>query len=370
MDQLIQSIHQTLSDYRADENDQSVRITPAGIQEWILQFEESDRLPILKELDNIFKKRYYSKKQVEDLLTTVVEFLTKEYKFENERDFLNNAVFIRTQPKGKSQSIMLDMLDKIVQVKYSISLAECGSSSRQYSIYLDDILCTGLKLITDTKTWADEKYSFDKTNKQAVEENLTKLIFVYVFIHTKNYDLKKKELYYTSKGLADKHKMYRAVEIDNCIEAKSKIDLIMPVEESDKLIIDYKNNTVLTVNEYNKRYDKTSPEEFYRPDTIPVTEGFFTSPENRKIVERAFLRKGIEILNAANVNNKNMRALGYSIPSRKNFGFGALCFTWRNVPNNAPLVFWYLGGGFIPLFKVRRGNQAFDLDSLLSQLNG
>jgi hypothetical protein len=50
-----------------------------------------------------------------------------------------------------------------------------------------------------------------------------------------------------------------------------------------------------------------------------------------------------------------MRALGYSLPSLKDFGFGALCFTWRNVPNNAPLVFWYSGGGFTPLFKVTRG---------------
>lgn len=72
-------------------------------------------------------------------------------------------------------------------------------------------------------------------------------------------------------------------------------------------------------------------------------------------MENAFLQKGIEILRNANPINKNMRALGYSIPALKNFGFGALCFTWRNVPNNAPLVFWYSGGGFTPLFKVKRG---------------
>lgn len=35
-----------------------------------------------------------------------------------------------------------------------------------------------------------------------------------------------------------------------------------------------------------------------------------------------------------------------------------LCFTWRNVPNNTPLVFWNPGGGFHPLFKVKRGLSA------------
>lgn len=370
MDKLIQSIHQTLSDYRADESDQSSRITPTGIQEWILQFEESDRLPILEELDNIFKKRYFSKKRVESALFAIIKFLAKKYEFDNEKDFLDNAVFIRIQPKGKSQYIMLDMLDSIIQAKYSMSLAGCGSVSKRYSVYLDDILCTGLTLINDTKKWADEKYLPEKTNKQAVDENLTKLVYVYLFVHTKNYKLKEKEMNYISKGIADKHNIFHVVKIDNCVEPKSKIDLLMPVEENDQLVINYKKDIISTVNEHTKRYNRDSPEEFYRPDTLPATEEFFTSPENRRTVERAFLKKGIEILNAANVNNKNMRALGYSIPSHKNFGFGALCFTWRNVPNNAPLVFWYLGGGFTPLFKVRRGNQAFDLDSLLSQLNG
>ena len=79
-------------------------------------------------------------------------------------------------------------------------------------------------------------------------------------------------------------------------------------------------------------------------------------------MENAFLLKGIQILDNANSQIPNIRALGYSLPSSKNFGFGALCFTWRNVPNNAPLVFWYSGGGFTPLFKVtRRGNPNDDL---------
>ena len=85
----------------------------------------------------------------------------------------------------------------------------------------------------------------------------------------------------------------------------------------------------------------------------------FNTANKREVGDLAFLRKGIEILEHTNVNNKNMRALGYSIPSLKNFGFGALCFTWRNVPNNTPLVFWYAGGGFTPLFVVSRGVNPF-----------
>ncbi len=82
----------------------------------------------------------------------------------------------------------------------------------------------------------------------------------------------------------------------------------------------------------------------------PHIEEFFTSIANRKRLEDIFLHRGITILNSANVSKPNIRALGYSLPTHKNFGFGALCFTWRNVANNCPIVFWYSGGGFIPLF--------------------
>ena len=111
------------------------------------------------------------------------------------------------------------------------------------------------------------------------------------------------------------------------------------------------------VDHHTKKFKNKSPEEFYRENSLPASEAFFTSSKNRILVENAFLNKGIEIVNKTNSANKNMRSLGYSIPSAKNFGFGALCFTWRNVPNNAPLVFWYSGGGFAPFFKVTRGSQ-------------
>ena len=174
-------------------------------------------------------------------------------------------------------------------------------------------------------------------------------------------------MHFISKYLPSNQKMYRDQEIENYISDTSKIDLIMPIEENIQSIINYKDDIIVLVDDHTREFtEKKSPEEFYRPSNKPVTEEFFTSAENREIVERAFLKKGIEILNAATTTNKNIRALGYSIPSHKNFGFGALCFTWRNVPNNAPLVFWYLGGGFTPLFKVQRGiTNILDLNALL-----
>jgi hypothetical protein len=340
-------------------------VTTDSIRNWINQFDNDLRVPILTELDNIFKKRYCSKSKVKNFLDQVIQLLTKDFGFKNANEFLKNSDFLNLQPEGKSQRIMLSLFDELIQEKYGLSLADCGTTSKKYSIYIDDILCTGLTLISDIKEWSEMEFSKGKTNKQAVADGSTVLVFAYVFIHKKNYRKKKAEMRFKiSDAVANNHKMYRLEEIENGTEQNSKIDLIYPLENGQpKSVSDYKNKIVEQVDNHTRRYNTISPEEFYRPAGQPVTEGFFTSAANRILVENAFLLKGIQILDNANSQIPNIRALGYSLPSSKNFGFGALCFTWRNVPNNAPLVFWYSGGGFTPLFEVtRRGNPIVNSD--------
>jgi len=357
MEQLITSIYQTLEDYRADENRPLVRMNTDRIRDWINQFDNELRVPILTELDSIFKKRYCSKSKVKDFLDQVIQVLTKDFNFKSADEFLKNSDFLNLQPEGKSQRIMLSLLDELIQEKYGLSLTDCGTTSKKYSIYIDDILCTGLTLISDIIEWSDKDFNAGKTNKQAVADGSTVLVFAYLFIHEKNYLKKKAEMRFKiSDAVANNHKMYQLTKIENRTAQNSKIDLIYPLENGQpQNVIDYKNEIVQLVDAHTQQYNRTSPEEFYRPEGLPTNEQFFTTAQNRTIVENAFLQKGIEILRNANPKNTNIRALGYSIPSLKNFGFGALCFTWRNVPNNAPLVFWYSGGGFTPLFKVTRG---------------
>jgi hypothetical protein len=358
MDELINSIHSELADYRADEENPDVQMSPDKIRLWINQFEEGLRIPILTELDNIFKKRYCSKKDIKSFLEAIVEKLSEDFKFSTPQELIRNSDFLNLQPVGKSQRIMLRLFDELIQEKYGLSLDDCGTISKRYSIYIDDILCTGLTMVSDIKEWSEQNFSANKTNGQAVADNSTTLVFAYVFIHEKNYQKKVAEMRHKiSNDVYSKHKMYSLIEIENGVSQSSKIDLIFPLEEGQTdRVKEYQAEITNRVDQRaNEKGWKTGPNEFYRPVNLPTNEGFFTTVENRKIVENAFLQKGIQILNNANSQIPNMRALGYSLPSLKDFGFGALCFTWRNVPNNAPLVFWYSGGGFTPLFKVTRG---------------
>lgn len=187
MEQLITSIYQTLEDYRADENSPLVRMTTERIRNWINQFDDDLRLPILTELDNIFKKRYCSKSKVKNFLDQVIQVLTKDFSFNSAVEFLKNSDFLNLQPEGKSQRIMLSLFDELIQEKYGLSLADCGTTSKKLSIYMDDILCTGLTLISDIKKWSQQNFSLYKTNAQAVADNSTTLVLAYIFIHEKNY---------------------------------------------------------------------------------------------------------------------------------------------------------------------------------------
>jgi hypothetical protein len=63
------------------------------------------------------------------------------------------------------------------------------------------------------------------------------------------------------------------------------------------------------------------------------------------------LEKCIEVYNSAENDNVRMRPLGYGLKTEMNFGFGALNFSWRNVPFNVPMIFWYKHRGWIPLFE-------------------
>lgn len=69
------------------------------------------------------------------------------------------------------------------------------------------------------------------------------------------------------------------------------------------------------------------------------TEELFTDFSSRKIVENIFLKYGSQLVLNAKNPAESMRPLGFNkLPS---MGFGAMFFTYRNIPNNCPLVLWY-----------------------------
>jgi hypothetical protein len=359
MEKIINAIFETVKDYRSDEGLSQVKMSPERIKKWVEQFEEQDREFILTELRDVLDERYYPKTDCIDFLSKVIDRLTKDLKYETSKDFLNETIFLDLQEEGKSQKVMLKLMTELLKEKYSFDISKCGSAKMKNFVYLDDVLCTGNTLFRDIETWAKAEYQNGKTNQDVVEDGTIKLILAFIITHDKNYYKKISQIKRNiSEIFSRKISSYHLVNVLNKSEDNSMMDFIFPLaSKQPQSVLDYQESITKLVDEYSKgKY--VSPEEYYRPEKLPTEEKFFSSKENRQRFENILLNKGIEILSKANTNLKNMRALGYSLPSFKDLGFGALCFTWRNVPNNTPLVFWYSGGGFTPLFNVNRGNSS------------
>jgi hypothetical protein len=90
----------------------------------------------------------------------------------------------------------------------------------------------------------------------------------------------------------------------------------------------------------------------YRAGASVGALGNFSSADNRDLLEQEFLVKGAYIRTVCPHLNQYQRPLGNSL--LETLGFGTTVVTYRNCPNNAPLVFW-AGDPWHPLF-VRKIN--------------
>jgi len=350
MTELIGDIYALIGDYRNDEGDTSVQMRPERIKKWIDQFEESDREFILTELKVIFSQRYLSKAAVKKCLGEGLIYIQSNFGYKTVEELIKETSFLNLQRANKSQPTMLKILNEVLNEKFDLDIASAGSVTVKNYLYLDDVLCTGNTFYQEIKRWVELPIN-DSTNLKLLQTKKIRLWVLYLIIHRNNY---LKKLYQFRMNIdndfEDCFTLMRFTEVENF--PGGKLDLVFPIEDADSnLISSYKEQVVTNVNKYcNEHSIRNAPEEFYRSANQPSQESFFSNAENRKRFEWIILKKGIEILNRASVNIPNLRALGYSLPSHKNFGFGTLSMTWRNIPNNCPLIFWYSGGGFFPLF--------------------
>lgn len=257
---------------------------------------------------------------------------------------LCDTQFLLLQPEGKSQHKLMDMLDEIVFNKTGHHMSEYDNYPKRHFIYIDDVLASGKTIGDDLIEWIEED---DHCNK----------------IKNKQIDLK--VLLICSHSLGLSFQFYRISKHFNIV-AKSLIDVksLCRIENNTK---DYapKLNIAMPIKDYLSQsaieyFDALQAEEKYskygfRDENTPSIETFFTSKENRIKYENILVNKGIELLNTTNNVGSYTRPLGLVNPRYKTLGMGTHFFTWRNVPNNCPIVFWWevTGCNWIPLFTKK-----------------
>ncbi len=137
---LLQSIANTIADYRQDDLDPP---TPDHVDRWIGQFDTDVQEEMLAELDHVLKEAYIPKSTVEKFLSGLAK--THKLVGDDPRGFWKNVGFLDIQQGGSSQHEMLEMFDQVLQDEDGLTIADCSATSGEF-IYIDDVVFSGLRV--------------------------------------------------------------------------------------------------------------------------------------------------------------------------------------------------------------------------------
>lgn len=294
---LLASITNTIRDYRSGEIPEP---TPDHVDRWISQFDENVQLPMLCELDHVFKFTYISRDKTLQLLRQIAKNFSC--------DFWREAHILNIQRNGKSQFEIRKLFHQILREQCGNNINYRGSARDDF-VYLDDAIFTGKHVIDDLSHWL--------LQNQAVENVTLYLMFVAIHQLGKFWIESEPNLEHltTERQISINFQIFfDEFVFENRLSYRNQSDVLWPIAQ------------VYSDGSFQTRQAR------YRVSRL------FTSEQGRQLLERTFLDAGRKIQNFANEPNPMLKPLGFSAFTP---GFGSLLVTYRNCPNNCPLALWY-----------------------------
>ena len=313
----IASILETTSDYRGGAP------TAGHVKRWLRQFDKEVRGPILREMDHVLKRTYFSRRRTKKFLANL--FQHKKLVDDDPRAFWKGVKLLDIQGGGASQKEMLALFGKILNKKCGFGIADCGADPHSF-IYLDDAIFTGSRIRRDLEPWVTNHAGSDAT-----------IYIATIALHKNGKSYAESCIKNTARnaGKRVKLKWGRAVELEDRKQYTNWSDVLRPVVvPDDPLVAEY--------------VDAMSYKPHLRAAGGVGRKGIFSSDEGRQVLEQEFLKAGVRIRDMCPYLNEYQRPLGNSILETP--GFGSLIVTFRNCPNNAPPALW-AGDPWYPLFR-------------------
>lgn len=337
MIEIAKNIISIIGDYR---NDEEVNLTTDNVLSWVEQFDKGDREFLLNEFLYLLEQGIYlSKTKAKQKLYSNLQELAKRFKYDRLSSFLGNAVFLDLQEKDKSQKHILDLMNELLIEKHNFPIQDCGSIAYKHFIYLDDVLATGNTVYADLKSWLSTSNIQGIPYCELFKENKINIVISPFCYHTwgwANVEFRLSKAFESSKFIGG-FIMQHDLRIENNANFHNqKFNCAIPTFELNEVEL---KQSVAYLHSLNLFRDE---DKAFRKSNTPIVETFYSSESSRNKFESIILRKGIEILEKVkDLKTPQIRPLGYTIKSHKTFGLGTLYFTWRNISNTCPLVFWW-----------------------------
>ncbi|MDQ3193093.1 MAG: hypothetical protein M3Q58_16025 [Bacteroidota bacterium] len=347
MEELAGKIYEIIKDYQCDYPNRKFEISVAHIIEWANQFDEDAEF-VLSELLHILPEIYISKEKAKFLLKQRLLEYQEFYKYNSMEEFIAKTIFIDVQKEEKSQKEILFLIDEILKTDFKIDSQQYTLELKKHFIYFDDILATGGNIFRDLSYWFNEEEKGIKNIDKVLKKEITISISLFCS-HQLGYG---NVIYQFMKTFDDKLQKLILLGYDYKIEnqvkwEKQRLNCTYPIKNQPKEVAEY----LSSLNAENISVPA------FRPDRLPITETFFSNSSNRIKFENILVEKGLTLINKIKSESPDprKRPLGDTVKSHGTLGTGTLFFTWRNISNTCPLVFWWdvAGHNWIPLFFVK-----------------
>lgn len=269
---------------------------------WISQFDITEQEFMVSITANLLEQR----------------FITKEYEINFIKDLFRNPALLNSssmpfplniQRNGNSQKRLVEYYTSFIT---DLSL----SYSQDSLIYLDDFIFSGGRVFTDLSNWIP------------LQNKSYKIFVVVIGYHTNFWKVQnllneKIAQNNTAKGIYSTLTFLRCFELENRLFKKNESDVLWPMEKF------FQNPNY---------YSHIDPKFNYRDGFLATPQSFFKNNEERVKFENICLKYGFEIIEKCQNPHTTTRPLGNY---KFGYGFGGLVFTYKNCPNNTPLLFWW-----------------------------
>lgn len=294
----------------------------AHIDRWVTQFPEAVRDPILRELLHVFDNTYFTRANFQTFIDSTVT--NANFAGSDPYQFWQGVKVLNIQTAGNSQKDMLALLADSLQRQCGLAIELCGVIPHTY-LYLDDVVFSGGRIRFDIIKWI----------KEAAPTNANLAVLV-IGSHNLGEWYSKKKIHEAAQTVGKTINLtwWRAVSFEDRKYKIKNSDVLRP--------------TSIPIEPATQSYVAGLGEvPILRPVGGNSPLGIFSGEAGRDLLEQQFLIAGVHVRKICPYFNEYMRPLGSML--FKSLGFGSTVITYRNCPNNTPLVFW-AGSPWYPLF--------------------
>ncbi|WP_298943235.1 hypothetical protein [uncultured Psychromonas sp.] len=310
-EELCESIAGVISGYR---NNEFGVYDAHHVKRWIEQFEVHERSIVLKETNKILKNNFITQKLFNNFIESAIS--SPKIAGNDKNSFWQNVSILEIQKNGDSQKELNELFCAQLKDEYEV-INPINKASNEF-IYLDDFIFSGNRLYNDLQTWLTEK----APSKCSITI-ITIGWYVYGQYNTEN--RLNKLLKNIDKNIDIKFRSFERFRLENRLSGINRSEVFWPtscIESVDEI------QSYLESKDYAPK--------FRVPNGI---KNRVFSRTRREEYEKIILKYGIKILGFSRNNNKMVKPLGYHFFNE--IGFGSTMFSFRNCPNNNPLVFWW-----------------------------